>query len=445
MDGAKLREVMTTALPRDEVKALARALGVVERNSVIVLEELVNALVLSARTPGGGRQADVLRLYLKNVEQKPVRGTFYERFNGGLEKLLFELLRRTVAAAASDPVLLPAAISGVTDWLAIDSETVRLHPTLKDIYPSTGDGAAVKIHKAFSLGRHNTLQYLLTPARDHDSKHFLVGEECRGYGFLMDLAYASHARLTDMIRHEAFFVVRLKNGWKAAIDAVHAGDVDELVAGTDIADAMSLGQLACADGVLDADVTLASGTKRYSLRLVAVDTKGKGLCVFLTNLSRDRYAPATIGDLYRLRWEIEKNNKVDKSDFCLDQLDCRKTCSARTMIYASLLGSVIANRLVHADHVARAAAHAPATHGPIHVRLLAMALAAFYVPISNALAREKPDSTEWNTLAGKLAHLSRDPNWRSRPSVLDTLHGFVASRGRPRRQTAIGSLARGDR
>ncbi len=62
--------------------------------------------------------------------------------------------------------------------------------------------------------------------------------------------------------------------------------VSELFEGSDIAAAVSLGKLACKDGVLDVDLTLGSGSRSYSLRLVAVETKEKGLCVFLTNLAR---------------------------------------------------------------------------------------------------------------------------------------------------------------
>src|ERR1700739_4591782 len=95
MDASKLREVLTTALPADKIMELARVLGVVERESMIAVDELVNALVLTSRTPAGGRQADVLRAYVeatKPTRGEPVRGTFYARFNGGLEALLERLL-----------------------------------------------------------------------------------------------------------------------------------------------------------------------------------------------------------------------------------------------------------------------------------------------------------------------------------------------------------------
>lgn len=435
MDAANLREVLLTALPPQKVMDLARELGVVERESVIELDQLVNALVLTSRTPAGGRQADVLRAYVESTGVEPVRGTFYARFNAALESLLERLLRDSMSAAQADPVLLPPELQGVKDWWAIDSETVQLHPSLAAVYPGTGDYAAIKVHKTYSIGRHNMLDYKFSPARDHDSLWFQVTESHRGYGLLMDLGYASHDRLMDCERFGVSCVIKLKTGWKARLTSVTVGEIAALFKGTDFAEALSFRQLSCEDGIIDADVALNRG--KYSLRLVAVETPEKKLCVFLTNLPRERYPPGVVAALYRLRWEIEKSNKLDKSDFSLADLSCRKLCSARTMLCASLLGSSIIGRLVHADHCALAAARQPLTRGPLHARLLALALAAMHSTINSALAGHKRPGRVWDDLARKLAHLAHDPNWRRRPSVLDTLLGFVAPPGRPRRQKMI--------
>lgn len=324
MDPTKLAEVMRTALPREKVMAFARELKVVERESVIDIVELVNALVLTSRSPAGGRQADVLRAYIDATHVKPARGAFYARFNTKLEQLFERLALESLAAAQNDPILLPDVLQGVKDWIIIDSETVKLHRDLLATYPGAGDYAALKIHKAFSLGRHNTIDYEITPARMHDSKCFNVTEALRGYGLVFDLGYASHDRLRACLRHDVRFVVKLKTGWKARLKSVDVGEARTLFEGTDFADAVALKQLSFEDGVLDAEVVLGSGSDAYTARLVAVETPSKGVCVFLTNLDRERYPPKVVSDLYRLRWEIEKSNKLDKSDFCLEDLDCRK-------------------------------------------------------------------------------------------------------------------------
>lgn len=431
MDAAKLRDVVRTALPREKVLGFAREVGALRRESLIELDGLVNALVLTARTPSGGRQADVMRAYVKATGTNPVRGAFYARFNKSLESLLARLLNDALDAARRDRVLLPKAIDEVRDWIAIDSETVKLHPSLKAVYPGTGDYAAVKVHKAYSIGLHNLIDYELSPAKEHDSKRFKVTEAMRGYGLLMDLGYASHERLRACQKYGVSVVIKLKSHWKARIQDVYEGEIRELFEGTDFAEAMKVGALRCEGGRIDTDVWLGQGKSAYKMRLVAIETPEHALCVFLTNLPRERYPAEVVGDLYRLRWEIEKSNKLDKSDFCLDDLDCQKPCSARTMIYASLLGSSIAGRLVHADHCALFDAKTPLTRGPIHVRLVAMTLASMHVSLTDAL--ETDDDKHWQRLASAIHHLSSDPNWRRRPSVLDRMLGFTAAPGRPRR------------
>jgi hypothetical protein len=434
MNGQTLQKLLEAALPREKVLSFARTVGALKRESLIHLDSLVNALVLTARTPSGGRQADVLRAYIESTGVTPVRGTFYARFNSAFEELMEALLKDGLAAVQGDRVLLPRVIDGVRDWVAIDSETVKLHDSLKDVYPGTGDYAAVKVHKMYSIGRHNLIDYKLSPARDHDSKFFQVTEDMRGLGLLMDLAYASHARLRACEKHGVSFVVKLKSRWKAKLQDVYEGELGEVLVGTDFVDALNVGSLRCENGRIDADVKLGSGSDAYVLRLVVVETPEQSLCVFLTNLGRKKYPASVVGDLYRLRWEIEKNNKVDKSDLCLADLDCQKPCSARAMIYASLLGTSIAGRVVHADHCEAFDAQAPLRRGPLHVRLVAMALASAHGRICDAL--ESGDAATWTRIAATTTHLSSDPNWRRRPSVLDKMLGFTAPPGRTKRSKA---------
>lgn len=228
MDTDKLRDVIRTALPRERVLEFAREVGALRRQSLIELDGLVNALVLTSRTPSGGRQADVMRAYIKATGTEPVRGAFYLRFNDSLEALLERLLRDALDAVQGERVLLPACLAGVRDWIAVDSETVRLHPSLKATYAGTGDYAAVKVHKAYSIGRHNLVDYELSPAREHDSKRFKVTEALRGFGLLMDLGYASHERLRDCIKHDVSFVIKLKSRWKARVQDVYASSLSHV-------------------------------------------------------------------------------------------------------------------------------------------------------------------------------------------------------------------------
>jgi hypothetical protein len=172
---------------------------------------------------------------------------------------------------------------------------------------------------------------------------------------------------------------------------------------------------------------------------VALEIPGKGVCAFLTSLDRKLYPPELVGTLYRLRWEIEKDNKVNKSDFCIDALDGRKKESVCAMIYASLLGSVLVNRIVHEDHRVLQRTFETSPRGPLHVRLVALALATAHYELARALADPERPTAAWRGAAAVIEGCGRDPNWRNRPSVLDKLHGFTVPPGRPRKQKAASA------
>jgi hypothetical protein len=53
-------------------------------------------------------------------------------------------------------------------------------------FPGTGDYAALKIHKEWSVGTGNLIGYKITPAREHDNPHLVVDEARRGTGLLID-------------------------------------------------------------------------------------------------------------------------------------------------------------------------------------------------------------------------------------------------------------------
>ena len=63
---------------------------------------------------------------------------------------------RALSYVADQKVDLPAKICReVRDWHIVDSTTVQLADELKGEYPGTGDYAALKVHKRYSVGIGN--------------------------------------------------------------------------------------------------------------------------------------------------------------------------------------------------------------------------------------------------------------------------------------------------
>ena len=169
----------------------------------------------------------------------------------------------------------------------------------------------------------------------------------------------------------------------------------------------------------------------------------KGYCFFLTNLA-PRVAPRSVADLYRVRWEIESDNKLDKSGLRLDEIGARTLPAVHALVHASMVASIMVCLLAH--HHRRREAPPPRrgaerTKPPIHPQGIARMIAVAAVSIARAFElRGKAATEEWNRLAELFNH-ETDPNWRNRPSVLDQMRGWRISPGRPRRQRIADASA----
>lgn len=430
MTGEELRAHLREVLDAEAIATLAMKYRIQQRERKLDVFEFVVALILAGGTHEGGRQYDVLRTYVENGAPRVVRGTFYAWFTEPLFELLGKLLERAIAAGQRQAKLLPGILGGVTDWRVFDSTTVKLDDKLVDTFPGAGDYAALKIHKEWSVGTGNLLAYKITPARDHDSPHLVIDEHRRGTGLLMDLGYASIERLAECEMYDVQYVIRLKENWKPTVERFVRGVAfREACEGADF-DALLEEELVLLDGqAIDADVTVGRGAMKVRCRLVGVPTP-KGYCFFLTNLPRKTHGPHQVGDLYRVRWEIEVDNKVDKAGARLDEITARKPVSARILVLATLLNTTLARTIVQSEKLAVVAAKKvasdPASRAPLHPILLMRALASAHGTINRLLQNQEAELLEWRKLLERLRDFGADPNWRRRPSVLDRIQGMTA-------------------
>jgi len=426
MTGDEVRQVFEAMLPQEEIDRLCQQCGVIERQRKLHLGMLVRAMVISAGTPGGAYQADVLRSYLEFAVPQVTRAAFYRWFDTPLEQCMAALAERALAYAQAQQVDLPGPLSGVKDWYIVDSTTVTVRDALLADFPGTGAYAAIKVHKVLSVGCGAPVRYHVSPAREHDSRHLTIDESWRGCGLLADLGYASIARLRACEAYDVRFVLRLKDNWKPKVDYIARGQVTgEFFPGTDL-DALLEDDTLVLDGrAIDADVHVGGDKHPLHLRLVGVQTP-KGYGFFLTNLP-PRLGPLQVADLYRVRWEVELSIRLDKSVNRLDAIDAERPCSLKTLLPASLMASTIAAILAHTHNLKThpPQAGAPRTEAPLHPRLLALQLAVSCQSIAQAFdLRGTAAKRQWDKIAALLTHSGKDPNWRRRPSVLDQLRGW---------------------
>jgi hypothetical protein len=435
MTGEELRALFKTTLDPDLIRGLVDEYGVQQRDRKLFVVELIIALILTGGTHEGGRQYDVMRTYLENTTTKVERSAFYSWFNEPLERLLTVLLGRAIEAGQRQTKLLPGILSGVTDWRIIDATTVRLRGELFDVYPGAGDYAALKIHKEWSVGTGNLFSYKITPAREHDSPHLVVDAARSGSGIIADLAYVSLRRLDDCERHDVRYVVRLKENWKPTIDRLVRGTGFPAMAKGQDFDSLLEDDVIIRDGnPIDADVTLGRGALRVKSRMVGLSTP-KGYCFFLTNLPRSTHRPTDVGDIYRVRWEIEIDNKVDKAGARLDEIEARKPVSVRILLLASMLNATLAKAIIQSESVAivaeKKAPADPAGRGPLHPISLIRLMASAQPTVIRLLLSVEEELFDWTRLMARFRNYAADTSWRRRPSVLDVIQGLTAPMVKP--------------
>jgi hypothetical protein len=108
--------VFEAMLPRDEIDRLCMQCGVIERQRTRELGMLVRAMVISAGTPGGAYQADVLRSSLEGEVPPVARSAFSRWFDEPRERFMAALAERAVAYARAQQVDLSGPLWGVKDW-----------------------------------------------------------------------------------------------------------------------------------------------------------------------------------------------------------------------------------------------------------------------------------------------------------------------------------------
>jgi len=165
------------------------------------------------------------------------------------------------------------------------------------------------------------------------------------------------------------------------------------------------------------DVRVGTTKDPLHLRLVGVHTpKGDGCCL---TKRPPRIGPRPVADLYRVRWAVELNLKVDQSVHRLDQIDAERLCSVKTLLHTSLLA-----------HTHQMQTHPPQegttrTEALLHPRRFAWPLAVSCQSMAQAFDLKGTTATRrWQQIAALLRHRGKDPHGRRRPSSLDQRRGW---------------------
>jgi hypothetical protein len=296
MTGEDVRQGFEAILPPEAIDRCCRAWGVIERQRTRHLGRWVRALVISAGTPGGADQADILRSYLECAVPQVARSACSRWFEEPLARCMAALADPALAYARAPQVDRSGSLGVGQDWDRVDSPTVTVRDARREEVPGAGADAALTGHQGLAVGGGAPVHDHFSPAREHDSRPLDSEAAWRGGGVLADRAYASLARRRACHTPGGRLVMRLTDPWTPQVDSRARGLVTrEFCPGTDRAVLLEEESRQLDGRALDADGRVGSPQAPRPLRRVGRPTP-TGYGVFRPNLP-PRIGPRPGADL----------------------------------------------------------------------------------------------------------------------------------------------------
>ena len=286
------------------------------------------------------------------------RSVRYKPFHNQLRKAAFHEFMRSLLERTLETMTRPALAPSLGGKLGRFRD-IRLHDgssfALKDALRREWPGrftkvspAAVEVHVTMSVFEDNPIQITLAPDKEAERALGPRAEDLRDCLLLEDRGYEHRRFFLEMQAAGGFFVVRGHKTIRPLV--VEARDLRgrrlRHVEGKPLS---WEGLPACS---VDVEIEWATGAETYRGRLVALYKRGprnqKTFVYLHTNLRRSEFTGVEVGNLYRLRWQIELLFKECKSHANLHRFDTEKSAIAEGLIWASLLVVVLKRALTHA-------------------------------------------------------------------------------------------------
>lgn len=379
--------LLEQALGETALHDTARKLGFFARLRAITPHRLILSLLLTLATQRVETLADLHRGFVATsgvaVTYKPffnqlAKPAFARLMQAVLARLIKHLVLQVLVVTPGSP------LAEFDDVLAHDSTEFRLPDWFQARFPGrypVKACAVAALHVTLSLRRDQPVRVQLTSQRAAAKLHRPHPTSLRKKLFLGDRAYADCLYVVDVAAAGGSCLVRAT---KRINPKIRGGYVGER-AWEPACGAKFQAVLAQAAGQhLDLDVEFPRSRRRPKVcrvRLLALwNPQTQAHLLLLTNLPRERFSAAYLGELYALRWQVELLFKEWKSYANLHAFSTEKETIATGLIWAALAAAFLKRFCAHAT------AHVyPGT--AISTRTTAMALGPLLAEVLRALAR----------------------------------------------------------
>lgn len=345
--------------PARIVRQKGRELGMIVRKRKVDAYLFFCAVVLSV---GGAKRrtlADLAEVLHARTGLDLARSAFWDRFSPGFARLVSWALHSLEDRAGQKLLAASGLLRGFVDVVVADATVVQVHRKLARLWPGTrksASPAAIKVHTRVRATTGELLWHKITKEAYGDVRAFGVRWVDRGKLFLADMAYSTPKIWRRIERVGAFFVARLPAGHTPVVTEVlrsHRGRTRSLV-GRKLKEATrglkrSVIEVRC---VFRAEVRPYGdrGRRRLektSFRVVGLWNAGKRRYHFyVTNLPPERIAAEDLGELYRLRWEVELFYKTAKGGLGLGEIRSTKPHIVKTLVESALIRASVAMQAI---------------------------------------------------------------------------------------------------
>ena len=341
-------------LSPERLDDLGRELGLCRRRREIAPGRLATSLLASFADGQVETVADLLRqfngLHDRTASYRAFRAQLAKPEFAAFARALFELVAeqwtiRTLRAAEGLAEFERVVIQDGSSFAVKDALRERFPGRFKTISP-----AAVELHATLELLTGTASRTALTADTEAERPHLPDADSLADALLLVDRGYFDVAYLAAVDRAGGHFVARANAGINPTVLFAAA-------AGRELAGLRGRPLRQCKlpkDGPVDLDVSWRKGGKTLRARLAARwNPESKAYVFLVANLPRERVSAEQVGQVYRLRWQVELMFKEWKSYASLRAFDTANENIAEGLIWIALAAATLKRHVANATQALR--------------------------------------------------------------------------------------------
>lgn len=341
-------------LSPEALDAKGREMGLCRRRREIAPGRLATSLLASFACGRVETLADLQRQYNalhgRTVSYKAFHKQLAKPAFAGFARGLFDLI---VGQWAIRTLRTAEGLAGFDRVVIQDGSSFAVKDALRERFPGrfkTVSPAAVELHATMELLEGTASRTALTADTGAERPHLPAADSLGDALLLADRGYFDVDYLAEVDRAGGHFVAR-------ATESINPTVLRAAANGRELASLRDQPLKQCdlpKTGAVDLDVSWRRGATTLRARLVARWNPKRGAYVLLvTNLPRERVSAEQVGQVYRLRWQVELLFKEWKSHANLRAFDTANPHIAEGLVWAALAAAALKRHIAHATQVLR--------------------------------------------------------------------------------------------